>query len=84
MNSRSAIRKPMLAAIVASNLVFATCASAADIKGQVLGVGGGMQQMTDIGIDAAGNVWVADNWERPDPVTPRAAKRYRLSAVETA
>lgn len=29
-------------------------------------VGGGMQPMTDIGIDPAGNVWVADNWERPD------------------
>jgi hypothetical protein len=29
-------------------------------------VGGGVQPMTDIGIDPAGNVWVADNWERPD------------------
>jgi hypothetical protein len=29
-------------------------------------VGGGMDPMTDIGIDPAGNVWVADNWERPD------------------
>jgi len=29
-------------------------------------VGGGMQPMTDIAIDPAGNVWVADNWQRPD------------------
>jgi hypothetical protein len=28
-------------------------------------VGGGMQWLTDIGIDPAGNVWVADNWQRP-------------------
>jgi len=28
-------------------------------------VGGGMQPLTDIGIDPAGNVWVADNWQRP-------------------
>ena len=27
--------------------------------------GGGMQPLTDIGIDPAGNVWVADNWQRP-------------------
>lgn len=29
-------------------------------------VGGGMQFLTDIGVDPAGNVWVADNWETPD------------------
>lgn len=29
-------------------------------------VGGGMEPLTDIGIDPAGNVWVADNWQRPD------------------
>jgi streptogramin lyase len=29
-------------------------------------VGGGMTYLTDIGIDPAGNVWVADNWETPD------------------
>jgi streptogramin lyase len=29
-------------------------------------VGGGMQLLTDIGVDPAGNVWVADNWETPD------------------
>lgn len=29
-------------------------------------VGGGMQLLTDIAIDPAGNVWVADNWQRPD------------------
>jgi hypothetical protein len=29
-------------------------------------VGGGMQPMTDIAIDPAGNVWVADNWQNPD------------------
>jgi streptogramin lyase len=29
-------------------------------------VGGGMSYLTDIGIDPAGNVWVADNWETPD------------------
>jgi hypothetical protein len=28
-------------------------------------VGGGMQPMTDIAVDPAGNVWVADNWQRP-------------------
>jgi hypothetical protein len=28
-------------------------------------VGGGMQLLTDIAIDPAGNVWVADNWQRP-------------------
>jgi len=28
-------------------------------------VGGGMQRLTDIAIDPAGNVWVADNWQRP-------------------
>jgi hypothetical protein len=29
-------------------------------------MGGGMQPLTDIGIDPAGNVWVADNWQRPE------------------
>jgi hypothetical protein len=29
-------------------------------------VGGGMTLLTDIGIDPAGNVWVADNWLRPE------------------
>ena len=29
-------------------------------------VGGGMQPLTDIAVDPAGNVWVADNWQRPD------------------
>lgn len=29
-------------------------------------VGGGMSYLTDISIDPAGNVWVADNWETPD------------------
>lgn len=29
-------------------------------------VGGGMQPLTDIAIDPAGNVWVADNWQRPE------------------
>jgi hypothetical protein len=28
-------------------------------------VGGGMEPLTDIAIDPAGNVWVADNWQRP-------------------
>jgi hypothetical protein len=28
-------------------------------------VGGGMDLLTDIAIDPAGNVWVADNWQRP-------------------
>ena len=37
MNSRSAIRKPVLVAIVISDLFFATWTFAADIKGQVLG-----------------------------------------------
>jgi streptogramin lyase len=26
-------------------------------------VGGGMQWLTDVGVDPAGNVWVADNWQ---------------------
>jgi hypothetical protein len=29
-------------------------------------VGGGMQPLTDIAIDPAGKVWVADNWQRPE------------------
>jgi streptogramin lyase len=29
-------------------------------------VGGGMQWLTDVGVDPAGNVWVADNWQDPD------------------
>jgi hypothetical protein len=29
-------------------------------------VGGGMQLLTDIAIDPAGNVWVANNWQRPE------------------
>lgn len=29
-------------------------------------VGGGMQHLTDVGVDPAGNVWVADNWEDAD------------------
>jgi hypothetical protein len=29
-------------------------------------VGGGMQPLTDTGIDPAGNVWVANNWGTPD------------------
>ena len=29
-------------------------------------VGGGMQLLTDIAIDPVGNVWVADNWQRPE------------------
>jgi hypothetical protein len=29
-------------------------------------VGGGMTLLTDIGIDPAGDVWVADNWLRPE------------------
>jgi hypothetical protein len=28
-------------------------------------VGGGLQLLTDIAIDPAGNVWVANNWQRP-------------------
>jgi hypothetical protein len=29
-------------------------------------VGGGMVPLTDISVDPAGNVWVADNWQRPE------------------
>jgi DNA-binding beta-propeller fold protein YncE len=29
-------------------------------------VGGGMQLLTDIAVDPAGNVWVANNWQRPE------------------
>ncbi|MFY9935247.1 MAG: hypothetical protein WAK33_00120, partial [Silvibacterium sp.] len=46
MNARSAIRKPMLAAIVASNLLFAVSTLAADIKGQVLGGSAPIAQST--------------------------------------
>src|SRR5450631_2911180 len=46
MNSRSAIRKPVLVAIVISNLFFATRTFAADIKGQVLGAGVPIAQST--------------------------------------
>ena len=46
MNSRSAIRKPVLVAIVISNLFFATSTFAADIKGQVLGAGVPITQST--------------------------------------
>ena len=46
MNSRSAIRRPILVAIVISNLFFATQTFAADIKGQVLGAGVPITQST--------------------------------------
>ena len=46
MNARSAIRKSILAAVVASNLFFATSTFAADIKGQVLGGGAPVTQST--------------------------------------
>ncbi len=36
--------------------------------------GGGMQHLTDVGIDPAGNVWVADNWEDPDACFGRAVE----------
>lgn len=37
-------------------------------------VGGGMQLLTDIAIDPAGNVWVADNWQRPESCFAPSAK----------
>jgi hypothetical protein len=46
MNSRSVIRKLILAAIVSSNLLFATSSFAADTKGQVLGAGAPITQST--------------------------------------
>ena len=46
MNSRSAIRKPVLVAIVISNLFFATRIFAADIERQVLGAGVPISQST--------------------------------------
>ena len=46
MNWRLAIRKPILAVIVASNLSFGVCAFAADIKGQVLGGGAPIAKST--------------------------------------
>jgi hypothetical protein len=46
MNSRSAIRKPVLVAIVISNFFFAARTFAADIKGQVLGAGVPITQST--------------------------------------
>jgi streptogramin lyase len=40
-------------------------------------VGGGMQFLTDIAIDPAGNVWVADNWQRPQSCfAPYANEAY--------
>ena len=27
---------------------------------------GGLQIITDVAVDPAGNVWVANNWDRPD------------------
>jgi streptogramin lyase len=36
--------------------------------------GGGMQHLTDVGVDPAGNVWVADNWEDPDACFGKAAE----------
>jgi hypothetical protein len=39
--------------------------------------GGGMQFLTDIAIDPAGNVWVADNWQRPQSCfAPYANEAY--------
>jgi hypothetical protein len=46
MNSRSAMRRPILAAVLASALSFPACAFAADIKGQVLGGGAPIAQST--------------------------------------
>jgi hypothetical protein len=46
MNSRSAIRNPVLVAIMISGLFFATRTFAADIKGQVLGAGVPISQST--------------------------------------
>src|SRR5271165_3138483 len=46
MNARSAMRRPILAAVLASNLSFAACTFAADIKGQVLGGGAAIAQST--------------------------------------
>ncbi len=43
---RSAVRRPMLAAIMISNLFFATWTFAADIKGQVLGASAPITQST--------------------------------------
>jgi streptogramin lyase len=36
--------------------------------------GGGMQHLTDVGVDPAGNVWVADNWEDPEACFGRATE----------
>jgi hypothetical protein len=46
VNSRSAIRKAALVAIVISIVFFATRTFAADIKGQVLGAGAPISQST--------------------------------------
>ncbi|HTO73978.1 MAG TPA: hypothetical protein VMJ30_09165 [Gemmatimonadales bacterium] len=37
-------------------------------------VGGGMQWLTDVAVDPAGNVWVADNWQDPDACFGKAAE----------
>jgi DNA-binding beta-propeller fold protein YncE len=37
-------------------------------------VGGGMQWLTDVAVDPAGNVWVANNWQDPDSCFGKAAE----------
>lgn len=43
-----------------------------------------MQPLTDVGIDLADNVWVANNWGTLDPVTARAGGQNQLCAVVMA
>ena len=47
-------------------------------------VGDAMQPLTDVGIDLADNVWVANNWGTLDPVTARAGGQNQLCAVVMA
>jgi hypothetical protein len=37
-------------------------------------IGGGMQHLTDVGVDPAGNVWVADNWQDPEACFGQASE----------
>jgi hypothetical protein len=37
-------------------------------------VGGGLEHLTDVGVDPAGNVWVANNWQDPDACFGKASE----------
>ena len=41
-----------------------------------------MQPLTDIAIDPAGNVWVADNWQRPESCFAPFASEVKSTLCE--